>query len=180
MTLAPTTGGPSAASLQSYAKQVNDLMDSIAKTANDSGYNGTNLLSSGSSMSIKFNADGSSSHTVSGTDMSISGLGLSKFANTGAVSLSDLTGLTSKLDKASDAVRSFQGARSTDLSVIQGRQDFSKGMIDILDTGAANLVNADMNEEGAKLLALQTSDQLSRSALSLANQANQGILQLLR
>jgi flagellin len=53
-------------------------------------------------------------------------------------------------------------------------------MVDGLDTGAANLTDADMNEEAARSQALSTRQSLAISALSLANTANQGILQLLR
>jgi len=175
-----TTGGPSQATLSSIAKQMNDLMDSIGKTAGDSGYNGVNLLSAGSTMTVKYNKDGSSSSTVNGQDMSLSGLGLTKFATPSTVTLSQISAMSTQLDAASDSVRGYQGTLSTGLSIIQNRTDFSKGMIDILDTGSANLVNADVNSEAAKVVALQTRQSLSQSALSLANQANQGVLQLLR
>ena len=58
------------------------------------------------------------------------------------------------------------------------RQDFTKNLINTLETGAANLTIADTNEEGANLLALQTRQQLSSVALSLASQADQNVLRL--
>jgi flagellin-like hook-associated protein FlgL len=64
------------------------------------------------------------------------------------------------------------------LSVVQTRQDFTKATINTLRTGADNLVLADTNEEGANLLALQTRQQLSTTALSLAAQAAQNVLRL--
>jgi flagellin-like hook-associated protein FlgL len=51
-------------------------------------------------------------------------------------------------------------------------------MINTLQTGSDNLVLADANEEAANLLSLQTRQQLSQTALSLANQADQGVLRL--
>ena len=63
---------------------------------------------------------------------------------------------------------------------MQNRQDFTKQMINTLETGAANLTLADMNEEAANLLALQTRQSLSSSSLSLASQADQSVLQLLQ
>ena len=62
--------------------------------------------------------------------------------------------------------------------MVQNRQDFSKAMINTLTTGADNLTLADQNEEAANMLSLQTRQQLSQTALSLANQANQGVLRL--
>ncbi|MBO6551235.1 MAG: flagellar protein, partial [Rhizobiales bacterium] len=58
------------------------------------------------------------------------------------------------------------------------RQDFTKSLINVLETGAANLTLADTNEEGANLLALQTRQQLSSTSLSLASQADQNVLRL--
>ena len=52
-------------------------------------------------------------------------------------------------------------------------------MANVLTTGADSLVNADLNQEAASLLALQTRQQLSQQALALANQADQGVLRLL-
>lgn len=63
---------------------------------------------------------------------------------------------------------------------MQNRQDFTKNIIDVLSTGSANLTNADMNEEAANSQALSTRQSLGISALSLANTAKEGILQLLR
>ncbi len=51
-------------------------------------------------------------------------------------------------------------------------------MINTLQQGAAGLTLADSNEEGANLLALNTRQQLSQTALSLAAQAAQAVLRL--
>ncbi len=48
-------------------------------------------------------------------------------------------------------------------------------MINTLETGAANLTLADTNEEAANLLALQTRQQLSSTALSMASQSDQAV-----
>ena len=66
----------------------------------------------------------------------------------------------------------------SNLSIVQNRQDFTKAMINTLETGADNLVLADSNEEGANMLALQTRQQLSTTALSLSAQADQAVLRL--
>ena len=61
---------------------------------------------------------------------------------------------------------------------MQTRQDFTKSMVNTLQIGADNLVLADTNQEGANMLALQTRQSLSTTALSLASQASQSVLQL--
>ncbi|MET0526867.1 MAG: flagellin [Microvirga sp.] len=68
----------------------------------------------------------------------------------------------------------------SNLSVVQVRQDFTKQLSDILISGASKLTDADMNEEAANSQALSTRNALAVSALSLANTAQQSILQLLR
>jgi flagellin len=83
------------------------------------------------------------------------------------------------LDSASKfALRSEAGKLSTNLSTITIRQDFTSNMINTLEDGAANLTNADMNEEGANMLMLQTRQQLGTTSLSLASQAAQSVLRL--
>ena len=66
----------------------------------------------------------------------------------------------------------------SNLTTVQTRQDFTKNLINTLQTGADSLVLADSNEEGANMLALQTRQSLSTTALSLANQASQAVLRL--
>ncbi|MFM9974631.1 MAG: flagellin [Beijerinckiaceae bacterium] len=78
-------------------------------------------------------------------------------------------------------VSSIRGAATSfgiNLTILQNRQQFTKDTILTLNVGADSLVLADQNEEGAKLLALQTRQQLSTQALSLANQADQTVLRL--
>jgi len=67
---------------------------------------------------------------------------------------------------------------SSSLATVQTRQEFTKAMIDTLQAGSASLTLADSNQEGANLLALQTRQQLSSTALSLASQADQNVLRL--
>jgi flagellin-like hook-associated protein FlgL len=82
------------------------------------------------------------------------------------------------LNNAITALRTQAASMAANLSVITTRQDWSAGMISNLQTGSDNLTLADMNEEGANMLALQTRQQLGIQALSLASQANQSIMRL--
>ena len=87
-------------------------------------------------------------------------------------------GLEDEIKDALATVRSYQSSFGNGLTVIQNRQDFTKSLINTLKTGSDNLTNADTNEEAANLLALQTRQQLSQTALSLSNQADQAVLRL--
>jgi flagellin len=82
------------------------------------------------------------------------------------------------LKSALDDIRNQSATFGSNLSVVQNRQDFAKGMIDILQQGADGLTAADMNQESANLLALQTRTQLAQTTLSMASQADQAVLRL--
>jgi len=82
------------------------------------------------------------------------------------------------LSTALTTLQSESQTLSSSLSTVQIRQDFTNSMINTLQTGSDNLTLADSNEEGANLLALQTRQQLSTTALSLAAQSDQNVLRL--
>jgi flagellin len=84
------------------------------------------------------------------------------------------------LDAASSTLRSEASTLGSNLSIVQIRQDFSKNLINVLQTGASNLTLADTNEEAANSQALSTRQSIAVSALALANQSQQSVLQLLR
>ena len=91
---------------------------------------------------------------------------------------SDINTALGNLTSALNSLRSQAASFGSSLSVVQIRQDFTKATINTLQTGADNLTLADTNEEGANLLALQTRQQLSTTALSLAAQASNSVLKL--
>jgi flagellin-like hook-associated protein FlgL len=82
--------------------------------------------------------------------------------------------LTDGLTKLRNQASTF----GSNLSVVQTRQDFTNSMIETLETGSDLLVLADQNEEAAKLVTLNTRQQLASTALSLATQAEQSVLRL--
>ncbi|MBO6755870.1 MAG: flagellin [Roseibium sp.] len=84
----------------------------------------------------------------------------------------------SALTKAQDTLRAQASTFGTNLSIVEGRQDFTKSLINTLEEGAGKLTLADTNEEGANLLALQTQQSLASTSLALAAQADQNVLRL--
>ena len=89
------------------------------------------------------------------------------------------TALTA-LTAASSTLRTEASALGSNLSIVQVRQDFNKNLIDVLQTGSSNLTLADTNAEAANSQALSTRQSIAVSALALANQSQQSVLQLLR
>ena len=108
------------------------------------------------------------------------GLGISAAAPDSFQTDSHINPTLTELDTAITSLRTQAATFGSNLSVVQIRQDFTKNLINTLETGAANLTLADSNEEAANLLALQTRQSLSSSSLSLAARADQNVLQLLR
>ncbi len=164
--------------IDAYAVQVDDLLGQIDDLAGDSGYKGTNLLDAAGSLTINFNEDASSFLTVAGFDASaVTGLGIALTGGTWAddTAIGVTIGL---LDDARSELRTEAKALSSDLSTVTIREDFTDKMTNTLSDGAANLTLADMNEEGANMLMLQTRQALGTTSLSLASQAAQSVLRL--
>ncbi|HVZ54357.1 MAG TPA: flagellin [Pseudolabrys sp.] len=161
----------------SLSSQFDSIRTQIDKLAGDSGFNGINLLN-GDNLTVTLNENASSKVTVSGvTDTSASALSINGSVNNWASS-SDISTAGTALTSALTTLRSQSQTLSSSLSTVQIRQDFTKSMINTLQTGSSDLTLADTNEEGANLLALQTRQQLSSTALSLASQADQNVLRL--
>ena len=171
-----TAAGTLNATRSSLATQYDALRTQIDQLAGDSGFNGVNLLN-GDGLKVVFNEKGTSSLSISGVTFNSAGLGVAASTNTFQTD-KDISDALTNINSALSTLRSQASAFGSSLSVVQTRQDFTKSMIGTLKTGADNLVLADSNEEGANLLALQTRQQLSTTALSLAAQADQNVLRL--
>jgi flagellin-like hook-associated protein FlgL len=157
--------------------QYNELLTQIDDLAADASFNGVNLLD-GDNLEVLFNEDGSSKLNVTGVDFDAAGLGLTALATTAFDTNASINTTLDDLSAGIDTLRTQASKFGSNLSVVETRQDFTKAMINVLETGAANLTLADANEEAANLLALQTRQQLSSTALSLASQADQQVLRL--
>jgi flagellin len=165
------------------ADQFNELRDQLDKLADDASFNGINLLR-GDKLTITFNETGTSAidiQTDDGETINAFNLGVpTQLEEKQLDSDGTIDGLLTDVKSALDEVRSQASTFGSNLSIVQNRKSFTTAMIDTLETGAGNLTLADMNTEAANLLALQTRQQLSQNSLSLASQADQSILQLLR
>lgn len=166
--------GTAAGALASLENDYNSILEQIDQLVGDSDYRGTNLIN-GDELTTFFNEDRSSSLTVEGKTFTSTGLGLSEADFARSVSV---TQSLNEIRAAKDEVRSFGSTLANNLAVIQTREDFTSDLINELEAGADKLTVADPNEEGAKLLALQTRQQLGVTSLSLASQSQQAVLRL--
>ena len=152
---------------QKILNQYDDLID-------DAKYKGVNLLKN-ETLKIKFNETGSSFLDVVGKDISAANIGLT---TTEWATVEDVSRSIGELTSAIGQLRAFSGELGNNYSIVMNRQDFTENLINILTEGSDKLTLADMNEESANMLALQTRQQLAINALSLASQASQGVLKL--
>ncbi|HEX2726291.1 MAG TPA: flagellin, partial [Beijerinckiaceae bacterium] len=166
--------------------QFNDLRKQLDKLAGDATYNGVNLVKA-DKLKVSFNETGSSNIEIQAKSTSGTVRGISTDANSldigeaTSAEFADDAALDARLDKLSASLNTIQAQSSefgSALTTVQNRQEFTKSMINTLQTGADALVLADANEEASKLLALNTRQQLSQTALSLASQADQAVLRL--
>src|SRR5262249_62377197 len=154
----------------------NNILQQITTTAQDSSFNGVNLLN-GDQLKLVFNETGKSVLNITGVAFNASGLGLANL--TSGVDFIDnnatnkvLAGLT----QASNNLRAQASTLGSNLSVVQIRQDFSKNLINVLQTGSSNLTLAHTNEEAANSQAASPRQSIPVSPLSPAHQARQSVL----
>ena len=154
---------------QVFLEQINDIIE-------DANYRGIELLNS-ENLVVDFSRDREekSKLEVEGVDFSIEGLGLQDINYQNPTQVEDAI---KSIREAIEQVREYGSKLSNDFAIIGVRQDFTNNIINTLNSGASDLTDADLNEEGANLLAAQTRLDLSTTALSLAGQSNASLLQV--
>jgi len=167
------------ASRTSLASQFAEILNQLDLLATDSSYKGINFLESTSSLDVKFGKEDTDKITIDGFDSSAATLlGKEKTAFNGWTTNADVNVDIAALTAATDTLTTESSRLSSGLSIINTRQDWVKLMVNTVTEGADKLTLADMNEEGANMLMLQTRQTLGTTALSLSAQAAQSVLRL--
>jgi flagellin len=160
--------------------QYNNIITQITTTSQDASFNGINLLN-GDDLKLTFNETGKSTLNIKGVTFNAAGLGLALLTSgTDFLDNTSANATLAKISAASTTLRTEASTLGSNLSVVQIRQDFNKNLINVLQTGSANLTLADTNEEAANSQALSTRQSIAVSALALANQSQQSVLKLLQ
>ena len=179
--------GETTSDINTLMSQYHQVLAQIDTIADDSGYKGVNLLdSSNVTTQVKFDELGNSNLTMTGFDASSTGATLTLMSYAagdwvsagGTADKLDINSGIARLDSATRALRTESSKLANNLSIITARQDYTQSMINVLKDGAAGLTNADMNEESASMLMLQTRQSLGTTSLSLASQSAQSVLRL--
>jgi flagellin-like hook-associated protein FlgL len=194
---------PESTTRAKLASQFNELRSQVDNIAEDAHYNGYNLLKNTSDtfiggadqLIVKFNerVDNTSVNelVVSGLSVtdyntiigsSAAATGTAGAANvwgqTGTAAIQAINAAVRAIDSALVTVRQAAQAFGSNSAQLQIRIDFTNNLINTLRGGAASLVNADLNEESANLLSLQTRQELGTVSLSIAQSSEQSILRL--
>ena len=190
------------------SSQFNDLAKQINSAVSDASYQGLNLVdNSSASLTVYFNQGTSASLSVHAKNLRASKLlttmvtgasagsavaDLVNAAGGGAVGFSALTSQTalspaavldhvaSVIDKGISQIRSQSALLGGNVTFLQARMDFTANYINTQQEGAGKMTLADLNEEGANLVSVQTRQQIGIQSLSIAGQQQQAILSLLR
>lgn len=159
--------------------QYNDLLAQLDNIVTDSSYKGINLLDS-SDLDVAFNEDNTTNITLTGFDAKKGGAVVTADDVTwdGATLGTDLDTIETTLNTSLENLNVKTSELASNLSVLKIRETFITNSVNTLEEGANKLTAADMNEEAANMLTLQTRQQLSMTALSMANQAAQSIMRL--
>lgn len=166
------------ATREALAKQFDALRSEITRIASDAGINGTNLLN-GDKIKLALNEDGSSSTTIQGTAVSADTLNIDEAGGNWQTD----TAVNEALDAliaAGTSLEATAASFSSNQSIISARKDFNASLSDILKASSSNLTAADMDQEAANLVALQTRQQMATTALSIMQSSEATALSLLR
>jgi len=157
------------------------IRDQITKTLTNATFNGINLVDgSNASIAALANADGSSTITVAGQDMSLGGSIVSLATDATFSTATSAGNLLTTIDDSINNVSAALAKLGTSSKALENHATFVGKLQDSITAGIGNLVDADMAKESAKLQALQTKQQLGIQALSIANQSTSSVLSLFR
>ena len=169
------------ASRNALVEDFESMRDQITNILENATFNGVNLADgTSSSLTALVSADGTSTITIAGEDMSLSGsivtISTTGSLSTAAAASTMITTINDSLENVNAALARL-GSSSKQISI---QNDFISKLIDTLNAGIGNLVDADLAIESAKLQSLQVKQQLGVQALSIANSAPGIALSLFR
>jgi flagellin-like hook-associated protein FlgL len=194
---------PESSTRASLASQFNELRSQVDNLAEDASYNGVNLLKHGPGafapgadyLTVKFNErtdpkqlnqlvisglKASDFNTILATSAKVTGTAgtTTVWGQTGTAAIFAINASIAAIDSALITVRNVSQQFGTNSSLLSIREEFTQNLVNTLKGGASDLVNADLNEESANLLSLQTRQQLGTISLSIAQKSEQSVLRL--
>ncbi|HWQ85648.1 flagellin [Brevundimonas sp.] len=174
-------------SLKTQSRQLLDndfkaLLRALSSQVSNASFDGGNLLNGSLTTGIKFlaNADATSFVTLSSKNLSLGGAIIELALSDSLLTLTGATQALTRLDDSITQLNAALGSIGAQAKQIEAHNNFVTKLMDTLESGIGNLVDADLAKESARLQALQVQQQLGAQSLSIANQAPQIILSLFR
>ena len=169
------------ASRDALSEDFESLRDQVTNILENATFNGVNLVDgTSSSLTALISADGGSTITIDGEDMSLSGsivtISTTGTLSTAAAASTMIDTINTSLENVNAALARL-GSKSKQISI---QNEFIGKLIDTLNAGVGNLVDADLATESAMLQSLQVKQQLGVQALAIANSAPAIALSLFR
>lgn len=158
------------------------LLKAIASAVDNAAFDGGNILNGTLTTGIRFlaNADATSFVTLSAKDLTLGGGVIDLTLSDSLLTLTGATQALTRLDASITQLNASLGEIGAQAKQIEAHNSFVTKLVDTLESGIGNLVDADLAKESARLQALQVQQQLGAQSLSIANQAPQIILSLFR
>ena len=199
------TANESSTDMSKIMDEVKQLQAQLKSVAESASFNGENWLMGGAtatkSVVTAFVRTGSgssnvqvSTETVTTGNFALFGMGSSGTADVSTGVLASVASINLTESSGASAIATALADVETALSKlttgaatlgslssrIDLQMDFASKLSDAIESGVSRLVDADMEEESAKLSALQTQQQLAIQSLSIANSSSQNVLSLFR
>jgi flagellin len=173
------TTGASASELTSAGNKIAAYQTQITAAINASGFQGSNFLKSATAVSVKIGTDATATLSVTPKDLTAEA---SVTAAVGALvaNESNIKAVSGLATTALATITGYQATLSTFSSGLDSQLDFQKSLQSIKETALSGLVDADMEQESARLTSLQVKQQLAYQALAITNSSSQNILALFR
>jgi flagellin len=157
------------------------LRDQITTIVQNADFNGTNLVNGTVvSFGALASADATRKITVMGQAMNLSGAIVTLTSTATISTQTGASAMIATMNQSLQNVNTALAAMGSDEAKISVQADFVSKLVDTLNGGIGNLVDANMATESALLQSLQVKQQLGVQALSIANSQPQIILSLFR
>ena len=167
--------------------ELDALTARMVTTISQSTFNGTDYVNATTSVTLVTGISRAAGGTISTTTMSFLQQDLGAIASVLAaidLTAADSAGAQVAALQSAEAQLSAAVAAATSLGIaeksIETQKEFLGALTDRLDSGIGSMIDANMEEEAARLQALQVQQQLATQSLSIANSSPQNILSLFR
>ena len=167
--------------LTSLVTQYNQILTQIDNITADVTYQGLNLVNgTGQSLDVEFSNLTASQISIASVDLRTASTGLDITSAANFSLTSNIDAAITEIDTALETLAGSAQTLGSNIGILQARLDFTDNQVNVLQEGADKLTLADITEEGANLVALQTRQQLGISSLSFAGTSEQSVLSLFR